>query len=199
MTVDGPVSCTLSSGAVTSCLALQSLRLPSHGAGPFCGGGSWGGRTAAFAAVADVAACTAPRAACNATCAPLCLQAAPAARAGAYLIPLQPWPASTLAVAAPPSAAPGAAVFGDALALNGVPLARVAPPAAEAAQAARNTFEPLDLSGGRVVAPAGVYVYAAPPTAGTACAGGWDAAGRAWAPAAPDGRHSPLLGWALDG
>lgn len=41
--------------------------------------------------------------------------------------------------------------------------------------------------------------YHALPTAFFNCSTGWDSTNKAWAPSAPDGRHSPLVGWALDG
>jgi hypothetical protein len=44
-----------------------------------------------------------------------------------------------------------------------------------------------------------VYHFHAIPTNYFTCASGWDGTNRVWAAAAPDGRHSPLIGWALDG
>lgn len=41
--------------------------------------------------------------------------------------------------------------------------------------------------------------YHAIPTAFFNCSTGWDSVNHAWADAAPNGQHSPPIGWALDG
>ncbi len=61
-----------------------------------------------------------------------------------------------------------------------------------------NNPAPLDWYGGHATLQF-VYHFHAIPTAYFTCASGWDATNHVWAPAAPDGQHSPLIGWALDG
>jgi hypothetical protein len=85
--------------------------------------------------------------------------------------------------------------FGDGVALNGVPLAKSDPFDKLTSQ---NNIAPLDPNGGHSTLQM-TYHYHAIPTIFFECSTGWDATNTVWAEAAPDGQHSPQIGWGLDG
>jgi hypothetical protein len=133
--------------------------------------------------------CNCQRSTCGPTCNDICLECPAGAANNSYLIPLAPSKAATTALAA------GDNNYGDGIALNGVPLTK-ADPLVMLSNA--NNPAPLDWYGGHATLQY-VYHFHAIPTNYFTCATGWDATHHVWAPAAPDGAHSPLIGWALDG
>ena len=84
--------------------------------------------------------CQAERRSCDSTCNNVCLQCPAVAQNIHYLIPLNPSPAGTW------RAANSGNSYGDAVAVNGVPLAQSDP---LPPQAASNSPQPLDWFGGR--------------------------------------------------
>jgi hypothetical protein len=219
------VSCLLSDGltnVTSTCLQLSSLILPDHPVGPWCSGGFW-------SATADGAAkqvqlggiavnCNCQRNACTSTCGDVCLECPLQASQTPYLIPLVPQPgAATLS-------AMGDNNHGQGLALNGVVLAPADP---YTFLTSANNIAPLDAYGGHATlqfvyhcacppvppglpcrslthlsAPPAVRLVSSDhgiPTSFFNCSQGWDALHQTWAAAAPNGQHSPLIGWMLDG
>ena len=186
-------SCKLvgSGGTISGkCLKVTSTTLPNHEAGPFCSGGFWDGMKVDFPS-SSIVSCLCQRFHCDTTCNDVCLECAPSKQSRTYLIPLDP----VVETVGDELVAMDGADFGDGLALNGVPLAKSDPFDELMGQ---NNIAPLDPYGGHSTLQL-TYHYHAIPTAFFTCQSGWDATHQVWATAAPDGNHSPLIGWALDG
>ena len=190
------ITCTLSDGLtnVTSlCLQLTSLLLPDHPAGPWCNGGFWSASADGVAKrvfLSGIAVnCNCQRNSCNSSCNDVCLECPLAASSTTFVVPLSP---QAGAASLSPT---GDNNHGQGLALNGVPLAPADP---YAFLTGANNIAPLDRFGGHATLQY-VYHYHGIPTSYFNCSQGWDAVQQTWSTSAPDGQHSPLIGWMLDG
>jgi len=190
------VSCIVSDGVTNTsswCMQVTSLSLPDHPAGPWCNGGFWSasadGVTVQVNLPGIAVDCTCQRNSCNGTCNSVCLECAVAATAIQYLIPLVP----TLGTSQ--FAATGDNNHGQGHALNGV-LFGPADPYYFLTNA--NQIAPLDEYGAHATLQ-NVYHYHGIPSSFFNCSQGWDSQKKSWSSAAPDGLHSPLIGWMLDG
>lgn len=190
------VSCILSDGltnVTSTCLSVSSLVLPDHAAGPWCNGGFWSatadgvGKQVFLGGIA--VNCNCQRNQCTSTCGDVCLECPLQASQTQYLIPLAPQAgAATLAPT-------GDNNHGQGIALNGVILAPADP---YAFLTGANNIAPLDQYGGHATLQY-VYHYHGIPTSFFNCSQGWDGTHLTWAAAAPNGQHSPQIGWMLDG
>ena len=190
------VSCILSDGitnVTSTCIQVTSLALPDHAAGPWCSGGFWSksadGVTAQVNLGGIAVDCTCQRNSCNGTCNDICLECPVVQQSIQYLIPLNP----TLGSAQ--LAATGDNNHGQGVALNGILLAPADP---YSFLNGGNQIAPLDQYGAHATLQ-NVYHYHGIPTSFFNCSQGWDSTRFSWASVAPDGQHSPLIGWMLDG
>ena len=190
------VSCILSDGltnVTSTCLQVSSLILPDHPAGPWCSGGFWSATADGVAIQVQLGGiavnCNCQRNSCTSTCGDVCLECPLQASQTPYLIPLVPQAgAATLSPT-------GDNNHGQGIALNGVVLAPADP---YAFLTSANNIAPLDQYGGHATLQF-IYHYHGIPTSFFNCSQGWDALHFTWASAAPNGQHSPQIGWMLDG
>ena len=197
LTIDAAsVSCILSDGitnVTSTCIQVKSLALPDHAAGPWCSGGFWSesadGVTKQVNLGSIAVDCTCQRNTCNSTCNDVCLECPVAAQSISYLIPLVP------TIGSAQMTATGDNNHGQGIALNGVLLAPADP---YSFLNGANQIAPLDQFGAHATLQ-NVYHYHGIPSSFFSCAQGWDSKTYSWASSAPDGLHSPLIGWMLDG
>lgn len=174
----------------SKCIEVKTTSIANHVMGPWCSGGFWDKKNVNFPS-STIYKCTCQRFHCDTTCNDICMECEPEGQSNTYLIPLDPYvlDEDNTYLATDDNN------FGDGLALNGVPLTKSDPFDKLTGQ---NNIAPLDPNGGHSTLQM-TYHYHSIPTIFFDCSTGWDPTKMCWAEEAPDGQHSPQIGWGLDG
>lgn len=132
------ISCTLADGTTTTCMRVASIAMANHAMGPYCDGGNWNNSVVNYAAYAtdctnqnNYSSCSSSDPFCL-----RCLECPPKSSPLSYLIPLIPKLTTATALVTG-----GDNNYGDAVAINGIPLTKADPIALLASQ---NNPAPLD-------------------------------------------------------